>query len=97
MKKVSKEIIINIEDTDRLSTILAGRGVADSRRAAVNVQLLRRDTSTQNIFDKLLPSILQSVIDSPDPDMSLSTCSCCAGTRPHKIPSTNCCLQYSSL
>ena len=72
MKKVSKEIIINIEATDRLSTILAGRGFDDSRRAAVNLQLLRRDTSTQNIFDKLLPSILQSVIDSPDPDMSLN-------------------------
>ena len=72
MKKVSREIIINIEDTDRLSTILAGRGVADSRRAGVNLQLLRRDTSTQNTFDKLLPSILQSVIDSPDPDMSLN-------------------------
>ncbi len=72
MKKISKEIIINIEDADRLSTILAGRGFADSRRAGVNLQLLRRDTSTQNIFDKLLPSILQSVIDSPDPDMSLN-------------------------
>jgi len=72
MKKVSKEIIINFEDAARLSSILAGRGFADSRRAAVNLQLLRRDISNYNIFDRLLPSILQAAIDSPDPDMSLN-------------------------
>src|SRR3972149_1210334 len=72
MKKVSKEIIINLEDAARLSSILAARGFADSRRAAVNLQLLRRDISIHSNFDRLLPVILQSAIDSPDPDMSLN-------------------------
>ncbi|MCC6544545.1 MAG: bifunctional [glutamate--ammonia ligase]-adenylyl-L-tyrosine phosphorylase/[glutamate--ammonia-ligase] adenylyltransferase [Nitrospirae bacterium] len=55
-----------------MSSVLAGIGFTDSRRAAVNLQLLRRDTSIQNKFDRLLPVILQSAIDSPDPDMSLN-------------------------
>ena len=72
MKKVSKEIIVNLEDASRLSNILAGRGFADSRRAAVNLQLLRRGISIHSNFDRLLPVILQSALDSPDPDMSLN-------------------------
>jgi len=72
MKKVSQEIIRNFQDAAELSSILANVGFADSRRAAVNLQLLRRDIPLHSIFDKLLPSILQSAIDSPDPDMSLN-------------------------
>ena len=72
MKKASKEIIINYENTASLSSILAGLGFADSRRAAVNLQLLRRGIPIHNIFNRLLPWILQSAIDSPDPDMALN-------------------------
>ena len=72
MKKASKEIIINYENTASLSSILASLGFADSRRAAVNLQLLRRGIPIHNIFNRLLPWILQSAIDSPDPDMALN-------------------------
>ncbi len=72
MKKVSREIISNFNDSAKLASILSGRGFTDSRKAAVNLQLLRRDLQSQNVFDRLLPSILQSAADSPDPDMSLN-------------------------
>lgn len=72
MKKVSKEVIKNYGDAASLSSTLAGLGFIDSRRAAVNLQLLRGDLRSHAVFDRLLPSILQSVADSPDPDMSLN-------------------------
>ncbi|MBI5755742.1 MAG: bifunctional [glutamate--ammonia ligase]-adenylyl-L-tyrosine phosphorylase/[glutamate--ammonia-ligase] adenylyltransferase, partial [Nitrospirae bacterium] len=77
MKKIIKEIRNNFDDLEKLSSILSNFGLSnlgftDCRRAAGNLQLLRSDIVQPHIFDRLLPSILESAIDTPDPDMSLN-------------------------
>ena len=72
MKKIIKEIRENLQDTEKLASILSNLGFADIHKAATNLNLLSGDTGHPQVFNRLLPVILRSSIESPDPDMALN-------------------------
>ena len=72
MKKIIKEIRESLGDIDKLASLLSGLGFTDGRKAATNLNLLRRDIARAKLFDRLLPALLESSIESPDPDMALN-------------------------
>ena len=72
MKKVIKEIRGNLGDVDKLSSLMSGIGFSDSRRAAINLHNLEKGLKNQEIFNRLLSSILNCSLESPDPDMALN-------------------------
>jgi len=72
LKKVIKEIRENLGDVDKLSSFMSGIGFSDSRRAAINLHNLEKGLKNQDIFNRLLSSILNCSLESPDPDMALN-------------------------
>ncbi|MBI5038364.1 MAG: hypothetical protein HZC13_01120 [Nitrospirae bacterium] len=72
MKRVIKEIREGLEDTGKLVPLLSNLGFTDGRKAATNLNLLRRDVQHPQALNRLLLVILKSSVESPDPDMALN-------------------------
>lgn len=72
MKRILKEIRDNLKDSEKLSALLSDTGFMDGRKAARNLQLLYDHAGHRPLFHRLLPAIIKSSIESPDPDMALN-------------------------
>lgn len=76
MKRVLKEIKDNLKgplkDPGKLASPLSALGFTDGRRAATNLYLLQKDLGRPQVFNRLLPLLLRSSVESPDPDMALN-------------------------
>lgn len=76
MKRALKEIKDNLtgplKDAGKLASLLSALGFTDGRRAATNLYLLQKDLGRPQAFDRLLPLLLKSSVESPDPDMALN-------------------------
>jgi len=72
LKKIIKEIREGLEEPGNIAPLLSNLGFTDGRKAATNLHLLRRDIQHPQAFNRLLPVIIESSVEVPDPDMALN-------------------------
>ena len=72
LKKIIEEIREGLEEPGNIAPLLSNLGFTDGRKAATNLHLLRRDIQHPQAFNRLLPVIIESSVEVPDPDMALN-------------------------
>jgi len=71
-KKIEENLTAPLKGVEELAGLLSGLGFSDGRKAATNLRLLQKDSGHPQIFARLMPLLLKSILESPDPDMALN-------------------------